>query len=222
MFQGRRALVLSAALLLGACSAADMDDAMSSVGLGSGNVTDVAADAAAPDATAESRPLSDDARPLADDDGREGETVAADNPPPQPDDEDQASRAEPSGLIDYAPAVIRSDGEEGPVAEIALSPNQPADGAAAPRRRYQVQLASYGSREAARRGWLTLRRMAPELLGDVDHSVEVARVGSDETVYYRLRTTPFADGQEAEDLCARLDARDIDCLVVEYADSPTS
>ena len=84
-------------------------------------------------------------------------------------------------------------------------------------RRYQVQVASYATRPLADRGWRELRRRAPALLGDLDHRVKRARVGSDGNIYYRLRTAPLPDRSAAKSLCKRLQARSIGCFVISSA-----
>ncbi len=80
---------------------------------------------------------------------------------------------------------------------------------------YMVQLASLRSIDDADKAW----RMAVKKNGDLlsAHSARVVRadLGGDQGVFYRLRIGPFAERQEARSLCAKLKARNVDCIVVK-------
>ena len=108
-----------------------------------------------------------------------------------------------------APATVPAPAAApAPEPQLAALPNPAA-------RRYQVQLAAYGTRAAADSGWKWIVRKAPDLLGGMRHVVQEARVGPQRKLFFRLRTTPFADRRQAQDLCDRLDSRGVACLVVE-------
>ncbi len=78
---------------------------------------------------------------------------------------------------------------------------------------FAVQLASVKTRAGAEQEWLALRRRFPALLAGLKLSLDEAKLaGGDRAI--RLRTGPFDGFSAAAALCARLEARRQDCLVV--------
>jgi hypothetical protein len=78
---------------------------------------------------------------------------------------------------------------------------------------FAVQLASVKTRAGAEREWRALRDRFPEILAGQTHSFEKAKLAGGETVV-RLRTGGFVNRAEADALCARLAAKNRNCLVV--------
>lgn len=84
---------------------------------------------------------------------------------------------------------------------------------------YTVQVGSYGSEKSAERGWGIISETAQDILGDVQHSIVQADLGSDRGMVYRLRTGSMADKASANKLCAELSDRDIGCFVVRLPEA---
>lgn len=78
---------------------------------------------------------------------------------------------------------------------------------------YRVQLAALGSPEAARRAWALLRAANGDLLGKLEPTVVKADLGA-KGIFYRLRVGPLRDRAAGKELCAKLNARKVECLVV--------
>ena len=80
---------------------------------------------------------------------------------------------------------------------------------------YMVQLASFRSIDDADKAWRRAVKKNGDLLSA--HSARVVRadLGADRGIYYRLRVGPFAKGEDARSLCAKLKARNADCIVVQ-------
>ena len=99
-----------------------------------------------------------------------------------------------------------------PVVEPAPAPEPSV--AAAPIPGFRIQLAALRSRADAEAAWRRLKRANGDLLGALE--AEVARVDlADKGIFYRLRAGPLASAAKAGALCARLKARNLDCLVVK-------
>ncbi|MEE8188936.1 MAG: tetratricopeptide repeat protein [Kiloniellales bacterium] len=79
---------------------------------------------------------------------------------------------------------------------------------------YAVQFASYRSEERARKGWIELRRLAPDLLAEIEPEVRRADLGADKGIFYRLRTG-LQTKDAADLLCMALKERGMDCLIVK-------
>ena len=74
-----------------------------------------------------------------------------------------------------------------------------------------LQLSSVKSEGAAATEWKRLTAAHPGLLGDRPLALEKADVQG--TTYYRVQTGPFPSREAAADICAKLKARNQDCLV---------
>ncbi len=79
--------------------------------------------------------------------------------------------------------------------------------------RYFVQLASVKSDAGARKEWARMQRAHPDLLGDLELSVQSADLG-ERGIFFRIRTGPFPNRATAQDLCWQIKAAKLDCLVV--------
>ncbi len=78
---------------------------------------------------------------------------------------------------------------------------------------YFVQLASVKSDGGARNEWARLQRVHPDLLGDLELSVQSADLG-ERGIFFRIRTGPFPNRATAQDMCWQIKAAKLDCLVV--------
>jgi cell division septation protein DedD len=78
---------------------------------------------------------------------------------------------------------------------------------------YFVQLASVKSEQGARKEWARMQRAHPDLLGDLDLTLQSADLG-ERGVFYRIRTGPFPNRATAQDMCWQLKAAKLGCLVV--------
>lgn len=74
-----------------------------------------------------------------------------------------------------------------------------------------LQLSSVKSEAAAAAEWQRLTAAHPGLLGDRPLALEKAEVQG--TTYYRVQTGPFPSREAAAEVCAKLKARNQDCLV---------
>ena len=78
---------------------------------------------------------------------------------------------------------------------------------------YFVQLASVKSDDGARKEWARMQRAHPDLLGDLELSVQSADLG-ERGVFFRIRTGPFPNRATAQDMCWQIEAAKLGCLVV--------
>lgn len=77
-----------------------------------------------------------------------------------------------------------------------------------------IQLAALQSESAARRAWGQLQGKHAGLLSDQRLSLQRVSIEGKGT-FWRVRTGPFPNRATAEDMCAQLEARGQDCLVVK-------
>ncbi|MFQ6019000.1 MAG: SPOR domain-containing protein [Kiloniellaceae bacterium] len=78
---------------------------------------------------------------------------------------------------------------------------------------YVIQLASVKSAAAAEGEWSRLQKSHPDLLGDMELTVQEADLGA-RGIFFRIRTGPFPNLTTAKDMCWQLRAENLDCLVV--------
>lgn len=125
--------------------------------------------------------------------------------PPAPAPERPAARV----LVPTTPPA------EPPVAAaepVSVTPPAPAEPVAAPA--FRVQLASFRERAAADQGWRQFKAKAPALLDVLAPRVVAVDLGDDRGTYFRLQAGPLDSREAADALCAALEARKLDCLVV--------
>ncbi len=79
--------------------------------------------------------------------------------------------------------------------------------------RYFVQLASVKSDGGARKEWARMQRAHPDLLGDLELSVQSADLG-ERGIFFRVRVGPFPNRATAQDMCGQIKATKLNCLVV--------
>ena len=131
------------------------------------------------------------------------------------------TEASPEASIEVEPQSTEAEAPPEPMPapappppELAITeapvPATPAEGADI----YMVQIASFRTIDDAEGAWRKAIKNNSDLLSA--HSAQVVRadLGGDKGVYYRLRVGPFAEGEAAKSLCAKLKARNVDCLVV--------
>lgn len=92
-----------------------------------------------------------------------------------------------------------------PVPSITLTPDQA----------WLVQLASFRSSANADAGWIKLSGQAAGLLNGLEPDVARVDLGSDKGIYYRLRAGPLPSKASARELCSKLKAHGLSCLVVK-------
>lgn len=80
--------------------------------------------------------------------------------------------------------------------------------------RYDVQVASVKSAEAARRRWGQLRKSHSELFAGLTSSIRRKDLGARKGIWYRLRAGPFADASKAKGFCRRASAEKVGCFLV--------
>ncbi len=79
---------------------------------------------------------------------------------------------------------------------------------------WQVQLAAFRTPARTEIGWNILHRIVPEVLAPLDHFVRNPNPKWKWDRLFRLRTYAFAERGPADEVCARIKARDLECLVV--------
>lgn len=77
---------------------------------------------------------------------------------------------------------------------------------------YAVQIVSLRSEKAAKDAETRLKERHADLLSDLDMSVQRADLGA-RGVFFRLQAGPFPNEATAQDMCAQLRAKRLDCLV---------
>lgn len=113
-----------------------------------------------------------------------------------------------------APSVPVEEQAPIPAPKPVVQPPPAPTATAAPLAGFRIQLAALRSRADAEAAWRRLKRANGDLLGALE--AEVARVDlADKGIFYRLRAGPLASAAKAGALCARLKARNLDCLVVK-------
>jgi SPOR domain len=132
-------------------------------------------------------------------------------PPPVP--RVPVERQAASAGLPAAPPITNPTRSATPAVAKPLPAVPPAPtGKASDAGRVTVQLAAFRTRANAEGGWQRLRAAHPDQLGDRALIVRETDLG-DRGIYYRVRTGPFADIAAAKAFCAKLLARDQDCVV---------
>jgi len=152
----------------------------------------------------------------------EGETAEGGIVPPEPKPEEGA-RDQIAELLESGPLETADGKAEAPEAPAKPEPAEAAPAQTAPAQAAPVQtakavpgdvvlqLSSVKSESAAAQEWKRLQGAYPDLLGKLGLTLETAAVQG--TTYYRVQTGPFASRAAAADVCAKLKARNQDCLV---------
>ena len=126
----------------------------------------------------------------------------------QGDAETQACYQIASHQIDYGPrfkldVIEREPSPAGPEA----APTERAGG------RFGVQLGAYHRPGGADEAWEQLRAAHPDLLGSLRAAIMHTDTGTEEAAINRLVVGAFDTKTAAQELCARLKQRNVDCFV---------
>jgi SPOR domain len=144
--------------------------------------------------------------------------AAPDEPTPPP----EAADAAPAPAAESAPPVAALAPPE--AAPMMTAPPEPAAPEAVPlprpapprpaasEGRVRIQLASVKSATAARRLWSRLQQQEPDILGPLRPRVE--RAALERGTVYRVQAGPLVDRKAAQRICAALERRKLDCMVV--------
>jgi len=122
-------------------------------------------------------------------------------------------------VLPAPPGGADSDGAPVPAPQSDAAPPPPslkptAASAPAATSAFLVQLASVKSATGATQEWSRLQRDFPDLLSDMKLRVDRASLG-ERGAFFRIRTGPFDDREQAHGLCRELTAREQSCLVIE-------
>ena len=79
---------------------------------------------------------------------------------------------------------------------------------------WQVQLAAFRTPARTEIGWNILHRIAPDVLAPLEHFVRNPNPEFKWDRLFRLRTYAFEKRGPADEVCARIKAHDLECLVV--------
>lgn len=93
-------------------------------------------------------------------------------------------------------------------------PPEPVTRKVVRKRPFKVQLGAVRSPQRASQEWERLRRKHGDLLRRMELSITKANLGADKGVFYRMRAGPIADEATARNICAKLAARKVGCLIV--------
>jgi hypothetical protein len=107
-------------------------------------------------------------------------------------------------------AAAKADPAE-PASAAANPAPQAAGGATG---RTIVQLAAVGSEDGARNEWQRLSRKMPDLLGG--RQPTYTKTERDGRIFWRVRTTGFADAAQAKAFCEQLRAKGAACSVADF------
>ena len=93
-------------------------------------------------------------------------------------------------------------------------PAEPVTRKVVRKRPFKVQLGAVRSPQRASQEWERLRRKHGDLLRRMELSITKANLGAAKGVFYRMRAGPIADEATARNICAKLAARKVGCLIV--------
>lgn len=85
--------------------------------------------------------------------------------------------------------------------------------AAAPSGGMRIQLGAVRTRDGAQQEWAKLQKAHKDLLGALGLNVTQANLASG--TFYRIQAGPVGDQAAANDLCAKLKARNVSCIIVK-------
>ncbi len=77
-----------------------------------------------------------------------------------------------------------------------------------------IQLGSLKSYDLAESEWKRISAKHKDILDNFTSLIQKVDLGAEKGIYYRLRTGPFENKEKAQDACALLKERKVECLVV--------
>ena len=122
--------------------------------------------------------------------------------------------APPTPLKPAAPAQqAKPAAPRAPPASVASVP-PPASASPSTGGSMRIQLGAVRSHDAAQKEWERLQKANKDLLGKLSLNISQANLG-DRGTFYRVQAGPVGDQQAASDLCAKLKARNVSCIIVK-------
>lgn len=119
----------------------------------------------------------------------------------------QATPAAPANTPAQRAAPSSTPAPSAPAAVASLPPPSAAGG-------FRVQLGAVRSQDAAQKEWARIQKANNDLLGKLGLAVSQANLG-DRGTFYRIQAGPVGDQAAANDLCAKLKARNVSCIIVK-------
>ncbi|WP_421850153.1 SPOR domain-containing protein [Marinomonas sp.] len=107
--------------------------------------------------------------------------------------------------VNVAPAVMATQQTTAPVVTAPVMANE---------KEYGVQVASYGNRDEAIRGWKVLLKSHPTSFDGLTPLVNQKEVNG--RTMYQLKVGPFVNKTYSQDFCKMLKEKGKDCLVTQY------
>lgn len=126
-----------------------------------------------------------------------------------------SSQQEPPAQEMYAPMrrspeLVRMSATDAESAPASKSAGSEVEAAAVPVGTHVAQLGDYATRDAARRAWRMLHSTFTNLLGGREWLIQETTSGG--RPLFRLRVLGFADRAGTDEFCARLNARQTQCI----------
>lgn len=143
------------------------------------------------------------------------ETTPAPREPVQQSNDLEPPSIAPRPVTPAAPAATPAQparppaATPGPPAAVAALPPSTAGAAGS----FRVQLGAVRSQDAAQKEWARIQKANNDLLGKLGLAVSQANLG-DRGTFYRIQAGPVGDQAAASDLCAKLKARNVSCIIV--------
>ena len=125
-----------------------------------------------------------------------------------------------SPQVDWRPDAVAADDAAGTgslsFSDVAASLGEETvgDPEAGSGTRYGVRIASYSSEEVAVAAWDRLHREHNDLFGSLE--AVITRISVDDSLFFRVTIGEFEAKRKAEDLCAAVVERALECLVVTH------
>lgn len=125
----------------------------------------------------------------------------------------RAEAAKPAPAPQPLTAAPPAQPQQAPTRQAAVPSPAPASKPTQSAGRFRVQVASMRTAEDAARAADQLKRSHPDLLGKLAINVVRADLGSRGT-FYRVQAGPLADEGDAKNLCQKLSAKKVGCIIV--------
>jgi cell division septation protein DedD len=143
-------------------------------------------------------------------------------PPPTPQTESMLPEATPSPRAPAQPSndlvaptiAPRQPSVSTPAAPPAAVAAIPPAATTSASGNFRIQLGAVRSQEAAQKEWARLQTANKDLLGKFGLNVSQANLG-DRGTFFRIQSGPVGDQKAASELCTKLKARNVSCIVVK-------